>query len=400
MNKKDYYNSVTHQVINLKSLAQLQADRCFDKDKLVRMIAPEIAGKFKRVILTGCGDSYSAVGAILPGFKLLSGLNKCDAPDIMDFYCYYGDNEIRRSCSMDEVLVTAVSFSGNSQRVIDALDKANKVGAGSLLITNNPDSKGARAARYVLHVDTPEGCNTPGLQSYYASLVGLSALAAYIGLCNGSIGEERRLAVKKKIADYTLECMDDFESIDDLMFAEAVRMKDLTKFELIADWNEGYAAQFVEQKFIECGGVFCSHTNSEEYVHISGMSRCPGEIGTIIMINAADKSFSRMRDTINGCLGVRRPVLIVTDGAPALFEGGNKTGAVPGFMIEFAQAEQDNTEDLPKATFCRIPEAPEAWMSPFIDFIPGSLLAGYQAAINEKKYFGGKYDFRAMKWEM
>ncbi len=37
-------------------------------------------------------------------------------------------------------------------------------------------------------------------------------------------------------------------------------------------------------------------------------------------------------------------------------------------------------------------------MTPLVDFIPGSLLAGYHAAVNEKKYFGGRYDFRTQEW--
>jgi len=49
-------------------------------------------------------------------------------------------------------------------------------------------------------------------------------------------------------------------------------------------------------------------------------------------------------------------------------------------------------------TICQIPKAPEQWMSPFVDFIPGSLLAGYHAAVNEIKYFGGRYDFRTQTW--
>ena len=54
-----------------------------------------------------------------------------------------------------------------------------------------PESAGGQAAGHVFGVDTPEGCNTPGLRSYYASMVGLAALGAFIGLCNGTVDGER-----------------------------------------------------------------------------------------------------------------------------------------------------------------------------------------------------------------
>ena len=58
----------------------------------------------------------------------------------------------------------------------------------------------------------------------------------------------------------------------------------------------------------------------------------------------------------------------------------------------------DSSAEAGTAVVCRIPTAPQQWMSPFVDFLPGSLLAGYQAAVNERHFFGGRYDFRAQTW--
>lgn len=372
MDKKAYKNSIVRQVMDLETLADIQTALCFDPDKQEKALPKEVFGKIKRVILTGCGDSYSAAGAMAPGFRALSGVKKCNSPDIMDFCCFYTEDKIKKGFANEEVLVAAISFSGSAERVAEALNKANSLGIPSLLITRNPDSIGGRAAKYVFNVETPNGLNSPGLRSYYASLSGIAALGAYIGLCSGYLKERRFFEVRQSIASYTKAFMQDFERIDDLMFSEALRMKELTKFEIIADGNEGYSAQFVEQKFIECGGVYCDHTNSEEFAHISFFFRGPGEFGTVVMIQEADKSLSRMKDTVCGCLAQNRPTLIVTDAPGGVFAD--------------------------KAVVCRIAKAPEAWMAPFVDFIPGSLLAGYQAAVNEKKYFGGRYDFRTETW--
>ena len=395
MKKQDYYNSVTDQVKDLQNLAAIQADKCFDLAKLDTVLGPDTAKKIKRVIITGCGDSYSAAGAMIPAIKALSGLKKCNSPDIMDFCRYYSPLRVAKGCEMDEVLVMSISFSGSADRVAEALTKANDLGCESLLITRTPDSKGGRAAKRVFNVETPDGCNSPGLRSYYASMVGIMALSAYIGLHNGTLDKGRFFEVKQQVTDYTLAFMKEFERIDDQMFEEALRMKDLTKFEVIGDWNEGYSAQFVEQKFIECGGVYCDHTTSEEFAHISFFFRCPNEFGTVILINEDDPSLSRMVATIDGCLAQHRPTLIVTDAAdPSIFT------PYPWQDILFERTgqrmERSTTPDVPSV--CRIPKAPARWMSPLVDYIPGSLLAGYQAAVNEKPYFCGRYDFRTQTW--
>lgn len=396
MGKEQFYNSVTCQVRELESLAGIQADICFDPDKLRKVLKEETGKRIKRVILTGCGDSYSAAGAMLPGFKLLSGLRKCNAPDIMDFCHYYPDEKIRKGFRADEVLLITISFSGGSARVVDAIQRAEKAGAETLLITRHPESKGGQAAGHVFDVETPDGCNTPGLRSYYASMIGVAALGAYIGLCNGTIDRARFWQVKERIVSYTKAFMEDFESIDDLMFAEAERMRALTKFEVIADANEGFSAQFVEQKFIECGGVYCDHTNSEEFAHISYMFRKPGDFGTIVMIHKEDPSLGRMKDTIIGCLAQKRPTLIVTDADRETFEFDPE---VPDMPFDMPKIGYNSRAFAGKPSICMIAGAPERWMAPIVDFIPGSLLAGYQAAVNEKKYFGGRYDFRTQTWD-
>lgn len=400
MNKKDYTNSVSQQVRDLKNLALFQTERCFDLDVLRASLGVETAKNIRRVIITGCGDSYSAAGAMLPGFKLLSGIKKCESPDIMDFCCFYSACKAARGFDMDKVLVVAISFSGSADRVAEALTRAKELGAESILITRTPDSKGGRAAKHILDVATPDGCNTPGLRSYYASLVGLSALAAYIGLCNGTITRERFFEVKEKIAAYTLRFMEEIERIDDQMFREALRMRELKKFEVIADWNEGFSGQFVEQKLIECGGVYCGHTNSEEFAHISFFLRRPEEVGTVVIIHSTDPSLSRMRDTVNGALAQGRPVLIVTDAPPETFSPWRTSGAgKPGDGRRPTAIETVRPFEITQSpTVCRIPTAPEQWMFPLVDFIPGSLLAGYQAAVNERAFFAGRYDFRTQTW--
>ncbi len=74
LSRKDYNNSITVQVMDLKDLADLQSEKCFDLDKWKGVISPETAAKIKKIIIVGCGDSYSAAGATVPGIKELAGI--------------------------------------------------------------------------------------------------------------------------------------------------------------------------------------------------------------------------------------------------------------------------------------------------------------------------------------
>lgn len=398
MEKKAYENSITTQVYDLSALTPVQVEKCFDLEKLGKILPAEVAGNIRRVIITGCGDSYSAAGAMVRGFRELSGLRKCNTPDIMDFCHYYTEEKILKGFSQNEVLLIAISFSGGSQRVVDALEKAKQTGVHSLLITRNSASIAAQAAEYVLDVETPEGCNSPGLRSYFASLLALAALGGYLGVCNHNLSVDAFQQTKSQCTSYVLEFLERLPQIDEQMFAMAQRVKDLHTFEVIADGNEGYSAQFVEQKFIECGGVFCDHTTSEEFAHISFFLRGSSSIGTIILVNQADLSLSRMRDTVDGCLKQHRPTLVVTDVRPDFFDV--RKGPIDTSVNIYTQVPMgvNAAEFAGKAEICSIPTAPAQWMSPLVDFIPGSLLAGYQAAINEHLFFAGRYDFRSQTW--
>lgn len=398
MRKEDYFNSVTDQVLALREMNPIQADKCFDLEKLQSVFPAEAAGKIRRVIVTGCGDSYSAAGAMLKGMRRLSGLRDLNSPDIMDFCRFYTDEKIYKGFRPEEVLLVAISFSGGSERVAEALQRGAQKGIHALLITRNSESKSAQAAGYVFNVETPEGCNTPGLCSYFASLMGLAAMGAYLGVCNGNLTADAFVRTKTQIVDFVASFMADIEKVDDQMFALAQQVKDYRHFEMIADGNEGYSAQFVEQKFIECGGVYADHTTSEEFAHISIFFRQPETYVTVVMVNRADPSLKRMKDTVDGCLKQHRPTLVVTDVEEDFFRV--RTGGVDPSVNIYGRTPvwYDSSAEAGTAVVCRIPTAPQQWMSPFVDFLPGSLLAGYQAAVNERHFFGGRYDFRAQTW--
>lgn len=372
MMKKDYYNTIVLQVEDLRTLATVQADACFNLKKLSSLMPETTYRQLKRVIITGCGDSFSAAGAMLPSFRLHSGLADVSVPDPMEFCRFYDEREILKGHRADETLVIAVSASGGSDRIVEIVQKGSTHHTASMLISNNPQSKGALASQYVYHVETPEGCNTPGLRSYFASMIAITALGAYVGMVQGHITQARFEQIKQSIVSYITACMAEFERIDDQMFSLAESWKAFERFEVVGDWNEGYSAQFVEEKFIECAGVHCTHIDTEDWCHINYFLRDPKTIGTIFLLPSKMEGFDRAQYSVASALNIGRPTLIVTD-APA--------SAFPG-----------------EAVVCTLPAAEETWLVPIMDFVPGSLLGSYIAALSDKMFFGGRYNFRTRQW--
>ena len=373
MNKKDYYNTITSQIEELEDLSEVQVANCFNLEKLENLLPEGTVEKLQRVVLTGCGDSYSACGAMLQAFKELSGIERAVVPDPMEFCRYYTKWDITLGAADEESLVIAVSASGGSERIVEMMKKANEQGVHSMLITNNPQSKGALEAKNVYWVETPEGCNTPGLRSYFASMIAIVALGAFIGLKKGTLSKERFQSLQEEMVAYVKTFMKDFQRIDDQAFRLAVEMKDLNKFEVVGDGPDYFSALFVEQKVIECPGTFCMHSNTEEWCHISMMVRDNEHIGTVILTTKDSPSYGRNVDTAWGAGQLGRPTLVVTDGDPADFR-----------------------EEL---EVCSVVSPPEYWLAPLMNFVPGSLLAGYQSAVNDKNFFGGRYNFRTKEFK-
>lgn len=374
MDSKEYCNTVTLQVESLFELAGVQAERCFNEQAMLSMMQRNDYAKIKRIVLTGCGDSFSASGVTAPVIKKLGGLQFCQSPDPMEFSKFYTKEDLLAGCTGEEVLVVATSASGSAARIVDILETANAMGAKSMLVSNNPASKGAAAAQHLFYLQTPALCNTPGLRSYFASMVAQLALGAFIGVCKGLLTNEEYADIKAGLVEYVMAYQPHIQRIDGEMLALAQQWKSFEKIEVVGDGAGLFSAQFVEEKFIECAGVQTSHTDSEDWCHINFFLRRPENIGTVFQVGGRAPSFDRVQESIRSAAAIGRPVLVVSDAAKEDFDS--------------------------RVCLCQIPPAPEkySWLLPVMDFIPGALLAGYCAAAAGKLFFAGRYDFRRQQF--
>lgn len=362
MNKLDYNNPIRQQVFSLPDLAIPQLESCFGSNLKDLMTMAEIFDA-RKIILTGCGDSYAAAIAMAP---VIAKYCDCFGVQVMrtvEFTRFLSKAEIGIG-EPNSPLVIVVSAGGSTARVCEALEKANTVGAFSILLTNNADSPAAALAKRVFELGTPAFEKPyPGLRSYFASMLGMIAFATRMGHVRGTLPPTGPSNFQKAVTAYVQSYAPLLEKIDDQMFALAQSWKNFTRFDFIGDDVEYGSAFFGAAKFLECNGCTVSADDSEDWCHINFFIKEPESIGTIVMADKNTPSFSRLQETVASAVNIGRPVLVVTNAAASAFHE--------------------------KATVCTLPEAPAGyeWMLPLMDYVPASLLAGYITMLQGVAFF-------------
>jgi glucosamine 6-phosphate synthetase-like amidotransferase/phosphosugar isomerase protein len=374
MNRDKYNNPLREQIFTIGELSEEQTAICFNDILLSSLISAEdIEGK---IILTGCGDSYAAAGSMLGSLQRACLIDQVEVMDPMQF-SRNTSREYLWSYNGKCPLVIVISASGGAPRIVEILQKAAFVGAKTVFITNKEVSPAAEIADSLFFLNTRDKGNTPGLRSYFASMVGIAALACKIGILNGKLPvtslDKWATAIKKYAYAYDGEIRN---RIDNQAFHIAQSFRKYRQVELIADYSSLYSALFVLEKFYECKGILTNCTNSEDWCHINIFLNNPKEIGTIFIIGSGSGSYSRLHDTVVAANMVGRPLFIITDTTKGDFPFDVEVCVVPKADHEFA------------------------WVFDMMNFIPGSLVASYCAVMEGLDFFRGSYNVKKGKFEM
>lgn len=374
MNKIDYANPLGNQALSLPSMIDTQLDHCFSQDVLEKLLSMAESFDIRKIYITGCGDSIAAAGAMAPVVLELSGVMGCQVFEAIDFTRFTTISDIGIG-EPNSPLVIGISAGGGTARVVEALKKANEIGAFPVLLSNKEESKAGNEAKRTFFLNTPKMENDfPGLRSYLASMIGLIALAARLGQVRGVLPPTGTEELKKAIRDYVHSYEPLLENIDNQMFELAKEWKDLELFNFIGDGPQMYSALFAMDKFVEVAGVHCNYDDSEDWCHIDHHILNPETVGTVIFIDKNSPSFSRSLETVKSACGIKRPVLVVTNADKSLFPE--------------------------EANVCIVPETREGyeWMLPLMDYVPAAILAGYCSTLGGRKFFNvynpatNKYD--------
>lgn len=231
--------------------------------------APEEIRKFKRVVITGCGDSFCASIAAKACFEALTGLY-ADAPACLEFSRHY---DAKRLGAPGEALVILVSFSGKVSRVVEAAERARRLGAATLAVTHDAESPVARACERLLHVrpDEYELKRTPGCRTYIASMLSLFLLAGYVAKLTVNGFDEKGFisCIWANISKWEKA----FPEIDSRLRALAWEWAAAPYFEFLSAGPELASAWFGEAKIYEATGDFAKYENFEDWAHVDYILR-------------------------------------------------------------------------------------------------------------------------------
>lgn len=364
MEKVSFDNPLRQQCMSLPALAAPQLEGV--RKGLAEAFREGELRQIRRVILTGCGDSYVAGIAAVPAFRKFAGKfgSNFEAVRAIDAARYLTFDPKQSSAT----LVVGISCSGGPARIQEILRRANHYGCMTLALTNNPQSPAALEANHRLIVHTPDFPNaSPGLRNYYASLTGLYLLAAALGEATGCSAPGTQDAMAQAIETYTAAWADKLEAMDDQMFALAQTWKDFESYDFIGDDIQYASAFFMGAKIVEVAGKMYNTDDSEDWCHVGFFQAHPEKIGTVLAADKNANDRSRIGETVKQAAGIGRPVLLIANGTKE----------------DFGITQEIN--------LCTVPEAPEGYefLLPLMNYVPGALLAGYLSTMTGEPFFRG-----------
>ncbi len=258
--------NATNIVRQVESLPDLIRKHFDELDALVRRVLD--FNEFlsvKRVVVTGCGDSYMAGLATELAFEQIARLPTEPLP-AMTAGRYAAPNF--EKLFPRNPLVIGVSASGTVARTREALLLARAAGALTLAITGDPASPLATIAEKILPCVVPDFLPAPGVRSYRVSLIALYLLAIRIAEVRAILNQDQANELRRQLK----ACAEAIEKTIDAttkparLLAAAVAGS--SNFVFVGDGPNYATALFSAAKVIEAAGRHAIGQDTEEWAHL------------------------------------------------------------------------------------------------------------------------------------
>jgi glucosamine--fructose-6-phosphate aminotransferase (isomerizing) len=336
------------------SLPELLASQYRDLEPKARsaLTTPEIFG-IRRILLTGCGDSFAAALAARHIFARLTGI-PTEVVTAIDLARFYDEGQL--GFAPWNPLIIAVSNSGKVTRVAEAVRRGTRRGCLGLAITGNPDSALGEAASRTLRAATPPfESNASGARTYLTAVLALLLLAIRVGEVRGRYTMDTATAWRNAIPALAARLADALPVMDEAALALAGEWREKEAFDFVGAGPDYAAAWFGHVKVFEALGRYGTRINTEEWLHINFFARRVQQIGTVLVAGGQSPARSRTVEFLNFANQMGRPLLVISDDLKDL-----PLGAARGIAV---------------------PPTPDAMLQPLAQFIPICLLVGYIAGM-------------------
>jgi glucosamine--fructose-6-phosphate aminotransferase (isomerizing) len=293
------------------SLPELLRGQYKDLEPKVRKLfsTPELFS-FRRIILSGCGDSRAASMAVLRSFERLTHL-PVEVVSTIDLARFYDERHF--GSAPHNPLVIMVSNSGNVARVAEAARRALDRGAFVLGITGNPDSPLGLNATRILPLAIPPFRSAPGTRSYIVSILALLLIAVRIGEVRGCYTMDTAMAIRGDIGVQAEALERMLPGMDRQMLALARAWQSLEAWDFVGAGPDYATAWYGHAKVFEATGQYAMHINSEEWMHLNFFARRTRAIATVVAASSNNEGLSRTKEVIAYMRSLGRPLLIISD---------------------------------------------------------------------------------------
>jgi len=303
-------NLMINEINSLPSLIEDQVDVI---DRRVReQFSHNDLLSTKKIVITGCGDSYFAGLAVKHFFQ-----NICDVPTLaqsaMETSLYEMVYKKTDFPFPKNPLVLAISASGIVARTIEAAVAANKLGAFSIAITGNNQSKLAKESDNIINVSAPvlEEGHVPGVRSYRMSLLGLYLFGLHIAEVKGSMTMQEADKQRRELKNTSNQIYEVVESNKKIAMVLAEKFKNDNYFDFVSD-GPGYAsAKFGAAKVIEAAGKSAMAQYTEEWAHLQYFENVMPNTPTFLIPSV--KGNNRSLELLEPMKRVGRKIVVVTD---------------------------------------------------------------------------------------
>lgn len=358
--KSETYNQTESSMMKqIKSIPYLMACLRRDLPDRAAWIAEAIrAEKIRKIILTGCGDSYCAAMAARRMFAAYTAL-EVEAVPVIELSRYY---DRHRLTGTGDVLVAVISSSGNVSRCIELAKRVVSSGGKVLGVTSREDSRLSAHSSLVLKMDIPSFPDAPGIRSYTACICALYLLAVAVGRGDKTLEEAQVFGLTEALGELEAVLDSRMSGWERETCLAARRLLPCTSYEWIGS-GPGYVnSWFAWAKLLETAGRPGGAYNPEDWFHMNYFIRDVEHTAAILFTRADGKDRSRAEELIPVAAGMGRPLLCITD------------------------------QPAKGCDWISVPVLQDELLAVFVDYIPAAMLAMYAGELLQEVYFRGGID--------
>ena len=306
-------NGMITQVQSLPALIREEMDTL--DGRVRRLLNHNEILSTKRIITTGCGDSYMASLATELAFEQLAGIPT--EPMTAMQAARYGIKYQPKSFP-NNPLTFAISVSGTVARTQEALAMARAEGALTVAITASPDAPLAQIAEKMLDCSVPSSVFAPGVRSYRVSLMVLYLMAIHFAEVYERMTQDEANLWRNKLKRTADAIEATIEVVDARCRQLAEAMVEHKHFVFVGDGPNYPTALFGAAKLLEAAGCHAMGQETEEWHHLQYFINQETDTPTF-MISPGGRGHNRVAELMEPSNRVGRTlVAVVPDGDGAV----------------------------------------------------------------------------------